>query len=253
MEQFYVYGYFDALSGVPFYIGKGKGKRCQQHLKEAANPNSRDPNKHKIGKIRQHIKNGNLPVIKVIDDNLTEDVAFELECFLISWIGRSDLGNGPLTNLSNGGEGLTGIVRNLSGENNPNYGKRGESSVWWGKLHTEETKEKIRVAQAGKTLTDAHKAAIRKPKSESGKAAIALARKTSLYKPSEETKLKISISLKGRTSPMLGRKQSDETKAKISAHGKNKPKPKYECVNCKGLFAANMINRWHNQNCKVKK
>lgn len=224
--EFYVYGYFDAQSGAPFYIGKGKGARLHHHLKEAANPNTKDKNNHKIRKIRKHICCGVDPVIKIIDRNLSESVAFELEEFLINEIGRADLGKGPLTNMSNGGEGLVGLVRDMSGDKNPNYGKRGEKSIWWGKSHTEETKEKIRLSQVGKILSEDHKLAMRKPKSEAGRAAIALARTTSSYRPSEETKKKLSLATKGV------------------------PKIKTACVYCGTMCAPHVLHRWHMDNCK---
>lgn len=252
MTQFYVYGYFDAQSGVPFYIGKGKGSRCDHHMREAANPNSRDPNKHKIRKIRKHLQCGIKPVVKIIDKNLTEAVAFELECFLIAEIGRADLGKGPLTNLSDGGEGLTGLVRDLHGEKNPNYGKRGESAIWWGKSHAEETKEKIASAQRGRELTQAHKEALRKPKSEAGRAALALARKTSTYRPSTETRAKLSAAGKGRPSHLKGKTLSADHRAKIGAAGKGVPKPKVKCSHCEMVGAMNVMKRFHFDNCKEK-
>ena len=34
--------------------------------------------------------------------------------------------------------------------------------------------------------------------------------------------------------------------------GKGKPKPKTECPHCKEMIANNLIDRWHNDNCKQK-
>jgi hypothetical protein len=33
---------------------------------------------------------------------------------------------------------------------------------------------------------------------------------------------------------------------------KGKPKPKYECPHCKRMIAANLFNRYHNDNCRSK-
>lgn len=41
------------------------------------------------------------------------------------------------------------LIGKFAGEANPNYGKTGELSSWWGKNHTEETKQKQREAHIG--------------------------------------------------------------------------------------------------------
>ena len=49
--------------------------------------------------------------------------------------------------------------------------------------------------QKGKAITEEHRQAICKPKSEEGRRNMALARQTTLYRPSEETKKKITETL----------------------------------------------------------
>ena len=249
--MYYVYAYFDPTSRLPFYIGKGKGNRKNEHLKEAAKAVSHDKNLHKLNKIRKLVNSGTAPVIRVIDGNLDEAVAFELEEFMVSWIGRADQNKGPLTNMSNGGEGVSGCPQ--YGAANPNFGKRGEKAIWWGRKHDEMTKEKIASAQRGRVFTEEHKSAMRKPKSAEGRAALALARRSSSYRPSEETRLKISVAGKGRPSALKGRTLSAEHKAKIGASGKGVPKPKVECPHCRQLGAMNVMSRFHFDNCKDRK
>ena len=43
-----------------------------------------------------------------------------------------------------------------------------------------------------------------------------------------------------------------EALAKGGAAGKGKPKPKTECMYCNRLIANHIINRFHNNNCKLK-
>lgn len=248
---YYVYMYLKE-NGTPFYVGKGKSNRHLAHLQEARKPSTKDTNKLKINTIKKMLNEGKEPKIVFVDKNMDEDSAFELEEFLISEIGRIDLKTGTLTNLSNGGEGAAGQSRDMSGENNPNYKNRGELSPMWGRKHTDETKLKSSLAQKGKTLTDDHKANLRKPKSEEGRANIAKARKESLYRPSEETKLKLSLAGKGKPSPLKGRKSSEETKRKISDGGKGIPKPKKICPHCNRDIAVNTFNRFHGNNCKER-
>ena len=64
----------------PFYIGKGKGDRMFQHLKE----NNRDMNDNKK-EIIKNIKNqGYEPIIKIIKNELTEYESYTLEGIIIS-------------------------------------------------------------------------------------------------------------------------------------------------------------------------
>jgi len=248
-NEFYVYVYYKP-NGTPFYVGKGKGKRYLSHLQEAKKETTSDCNKLKISTIRKILRSGQEPSIKFINVNLEENNAFELEEYLISTIGRIDLGTGPLTNLTKGGDGAAGQSRDMTGENNPNFGNTGELCAWWGRKHTDETKLKISLSQKGKVLTDEHKQNMRKPKSEQGRANIAQARLDSDYRPSEETKKKLSDALKGRPSPMKGRILSAEHRQKISENGKGLLKPRKICPHCNRSIPVNTYPIWHGDNCK---
>jgi len=130
---YYVYMYMKP-DWTPFYVGKGKEDRHLAHLREAKKPESKDTNKLKINTIRKILKQGLEPEIRFVDSNLTEEVAFELEEFLISEIGRVDLGTGTLTNLTNGGDRSAGTIVSeetrhkrrlkMQGALNPNFGRK---------------------------------------------------------------------------------------------------------------------------------
>lgn len=91
--------------GTPFYIGKGKGDRCYDHLKGYDTHN-----KFKTRVINKIRKIGGEPIVKIVEDNLAENKAFGIEQFLVGYYGRRDIKSGILTNLSSGGEGCSGWV-----------------------------------------------------------------------------------------------------------------------------------------------
>lgn len=113
-SDFYVYVYRDPFTMAPFYIGKGLNGRADQHLMEAKDERNTPENYYnsfKLRKIRKILDQGKDPIIERVCEGMTEDDAFELEVFLISEIGRRVLDEGPLTNLTDGGEGFSGVIR----------------------------------------------------------------------------------------------------------------------------------------------
>lgn len=92
--NYYVYVYKDPLTLQPFYIGKGKGNRCYNHLKW----------KHTFKRVRDKItsleKKGLAPQIDIVAGNLAEDKAYEIEEMLILRYGRKGLDcDGILMNI----------------------------------------------------------------------------------------------------------------------------------------------------------
>jgi len=120
IKEFYIYLYLDptkpgkytynelnfSLLYEPFYVGKGSGYRLKKHLCES-NRNKKGLKNNKINKI---LNNNLEPIIIKLFENLDENTAFELEIKLIEIIGRRDLKQGPLCNLTNGGEGESGHI-----------------------------------------------------------------------------------------------------------------------------------------------
>ena len=127
LRVYYVYVLFDWL-GIPRYVGKGRGSRWTDHER------STDPRNQAKNEFieRTWIVLGEIPKIKVRED-LTEAAAFATETALIKAIGRLDLGTGPLTNMSDGGEGL-GLTFDVRSRNTGN---------WW-KNKTPEERQAIR-------------------------------------------------------------------------------------------------------------
>ena len=156
--RFYVYAYLRE-DQTPYYIGKGKGKRAWQK-------------NHGV----------NLPDesrIVMIETELSQQEAFDLEVKLIKQYGRKDLGTGILRNKTNGGEGPAGLKQ------------------------TDEHKEKI---------SNALKGIVRSPLTKERKQHLS---KAMTGRPkSEETKLKLSAAHNIRSNP-VGAKRSEETKNRM--------------------------------------
>lgn len=119
MNNFYVYVYLDPrkignynydsyeFDFLPFYVGKGIGTRIYQHCCKSHLKNTKTKKRATIIGI---LNDGLRPVVLKIEKNLTEELSFDLERKLIKLIGRSDLGFGPLCNLTDGGDGVSGAI-----------------------------------------------------------------------------------------------------------------------------------------------
>jgi hypothetical protein len=115
MDNYVVYCYLDPRKpGIflfgnlkfdyePIYIGKGKPNRPQRHLTLYKNNTNRF-----YSKLQSIIESGLTPEYKIIKSDLTEEKSFEYEKHFIELIGRIE-NNGTLTNLTNGGEGMSGF------------------------------------------------------------------------------------------------------------------------------------------------
>jgi len=108
MNRYYVYVYKDPRTYTPFYVGMGHGRRKYTHLTEARNKPEPTQGEHKLNAIRALLRKNLEPIIVTVDDRLTKEEAAEMEELLIAVIGRNDLGLGPLTNLTDGGDGTRG-------------------------------------------------------------------------------------------------------------------------------------------------
>jgi hypothetical protein len=171
----YIYNGF-SFDYEPFYFGKGINGRCNDHISEAINT---DKNRPKLNKIRKILKVGRKPIIVKVLENIDEQTAFDNEIESIAEIGRADLGLGPLTNLTDGGEGVSGRIMSdeekklrsqiLTGikkpprtdEHNKNLGNA-VSEAWQNKLEegfewSDETINKRAESNRGQTRTDEQK------------------------------------------------------------------------------------------------
>jgi transposase len=100
MKCYYVYGIF--VNSVIIYVGKGKGNRKDQHLKNFLLHNTA-VNRVLKAKLSNAHKNNDKIEIKILVDDLTEDDALLQEFILIETHGKKIDQQGTLCNITNGG------------------------------------------------------------------------------------------------------------------------------------------------------
>ena len=153
MSNYYVYEWIRLDTNEPFYVGKGCGNRWKD-LK-------RGDNRH-FNNIVKSIPTA----VNILHDNLDEQTAFGLEVWYIR--EYRDVIGYKMCNINDGGEGqsLCGELNSFygkehtretkhkiseirirkgiaKGENNPNYGKRGDLSPIKGRIHSNEELNKM--------------------------------------------------------------------------------------------------------------
>ena len=138
MDHYYVYRYDCPIRKEPIYIGKGHGRRAYDHLR-------RTQKKHPFTARLLWLQKQNAePIISFLHTDLSDGEALALESFYILKLGRKDLGEGPLLNMTDGGEGPSG--RKMT----PLQLQRLKGNKFAvGYTHTEEAKAQIGLASKG--------------------------------------------------------------------------------------------------------
>lgn len=194
---FCVYFHVNPVKNEIFYVGKGLRKRVSE---------LHGRNKYWRNTVKKYGF-----ICDIIDDSVSEEVAFEKEKFYIQKIGRSDLGLGPLVNMTDGGEGVSGRIVSPQTKKKMSERSVGHGNNNYGKTTSEDVRRKMSLAKKGKHNHS---------QSEATKIKLSLLRVG--LKNTEESKLKASIAMKGRKNTWLvGNKNrlkkshSEETKNKI--------------------------------------
>jgi NUMOD3 motif len=179
---YYVYQIICPNTDIVKYVGKGKGTRCYEHLRDkgiAAH------NARLNGWIRNLIEANNPPIIIKVIENVDEQQAYNIEEAQIKLHGRLGYDDGGV---------LFNVLENGSAPNN-----KGKDHPWFGRNHTQESKDKISKANTGKISNNKGKTGIHTPET-----------------------------LKKMSDAKIGKKQSIETINKRVFSRKSNPKPQTE-------------------------
>lgn len=195
MEGFYVYVFLDSTKPgewiyddlkfdfEPFYIGRGKLDRII---------NSKfDKKTFKSNKIKSIKEKGGEIISHKIFDNLSYEESNLIESQLIKQIGRRDLDLGPLTNLTDGGEGRVNAI------NSP-------ESIEKARQTRLELNRKLREQGHDFSLKEETKIKLRE---------INLGENNPMFGKTHTEKIKEehSVRISGSNHPMFGKKHNEET------------------------------------------
>jgi hypothetical protein len=156
MSNFYIYVHTKTTDNSIFYVGRGTGRRCVSVKNRNAYWNN------------IVAKHGFFS--EIIEDQLTSDEANQQEKF---WIKKFREAGNKLCNLTDGGGGLAGRARpqlekekisaSLTGVKKSESMRKkmlgNKNSL--GKLHSNEAKQKVSLAQKGRPKSEEHKNKLR--------------------------------------------------------------------------------------------
>lgn len=186
MSEFYVYLHVRESNGVPFYVGKGRGKRAWSRKSRNSYWNN--------------VVSKNGLEVYILAENLTEKEAFEFEIATIEMLGLENL-----TNMTLGGDGSPGLSPSKETRNKISLANRNPSP---------EIRARKSAAATGRVLSAASRAKLSESKrniSDETRKKMSAGRKSWSF--TEETKIKMRAVISGR-------KLTEEWKRKIGEAGK---------------------------------
>lgn len=221
-NNFYVYVYFDPSRDFEaFYIGKGKDNRSHCHLTRT--------DKHPFTqRLQKMAREGIIPIIERYE-RLSEKAAFDLERVLIKEIGRKDLGNGTLLNLSEGGEGPSGQIQSIETRLKRSEAQRNRSPE-------EKAKTSKKISEVLLSKSPEEKAKVYEKVSNS-----------LLNKSSEE---KNEIGRKKKETMFNNPHKEMERRKKISETTRGVKHNLVQCPHCLKIGGQSTMKQWHFDKCR---
>lgn len=229
-QSFYTYLHLRP-DGVPFYAGKGKGKRAHV-LDGRGRWYDNVAKKHSVSNI----------IVRKVKQGLTEAEAFAHEIEMIACL-RSF--NYAICNVTNGGEGASGCIHGAEVRAKMSAARIGNTNSK-GFVHSAETRAKMSASLKGKVVSTA----TREKLSVAGKGKVIgvvarekLAAAMTGRIASPATRAKMSAAHKGHPAWNKGKPTSDEVKLKLSIASKGKPKSAAQCAKLSRIKTGNQYAR----------
>ena len=144
-KTWYVYLHRKLSTGDIFYVGIG----CQPKYGRVFEERKRNPLWFSIAR-----KHGVQP--EIIGDFLTKKQAVELEKGVIKTLGRRDINTGSLSNMTIGGDGVSGKPLSKEHKEKLSRAHSGKNNYWWGKKLSGAHREKIRKSNTGNFVGSKH-------------------------------------------------------------------------------------------------
>jgi len=144
----YIYKHIRTDTNEVFYIGIGKNKRAWQKGRN---------------RIWNSIVSKTDYIVEIIQNNLSIEEAIELEKYYIKLYGRRDLNTGTLVNLTDGGEGIVGMIRTEEHKKRISEAHKKNGIIppsQKGIVRSEENKKKISEKNKGRVLSNETRARI---------------------------------------------------------------------------------------------
>jgi len=229
----YVYRHIRLDKNEVFYIGIGNDSKGK--YSRANNIKGRSPIWKNITKKTTHI-------VEIIEDDITWEEACSKEKWWIKFYGRKNINEGTLCNLTNGGEGIIGLVRTEEHRKKQSDAAKNRPPM------SQEIKDKISrtvsLVQTGIPCSPEKAAKISKS---------LMGHKINLGRPcSQESAKKISDAQKGKS-------KTPEHLEKLRKAAKTRKRTKRGkmiqliCPFCSKKGGNNSMKRYHFDNCKLKK
>lgn len=220
---FYVYAYLRE-DGTPYYIGKGsKGRAWFKKKGEICPP-------------------VNLSCIVILQCEMSEGDAFAHERTLIETYGRKDLSTGILRNKTDGGDGLSNIIRTKEWCNRI-------STSLIGITRSSKSVDKIQLSKKNNGTHPSDKLIIDKTNNTKN------VNNSHPNNPDIQAKRQNTMLL-NRTSPNNQavkdkRKKTMESNQSINFRNNNPNNIKKTCPHCLKTMGIPGLNRWHGNKCKL--
>lgn len=232
----YVYIHKANTDNTIFYVGVGDNDNYQRSRVAVG----------RSEEWKEKVKSSNGYTVQILYDNVSYEKALELEIETIAELGRQSLNEGPLVNLTAGGQGRKGVTHSKETIqkiiNSEGYKNRNTSKEKFKNKTYEEIYGELRASEIKQKQSSAER-----PPSKSGIEHHMYGKKRPEH----------SAILKGRSNPTSKERwlsdqnpmKDPSVRLKVAESKKGVTRPKLICPHCGKEGGTGNMQRWHFNNC----